>query len=260
MPLPVNPPQRFSGRVDYYRKYRPGYPPSLIEWLTDNTTLKSSGCIADIGSGTGLLTELFLRRGYEVSGVEPNPEMRQAAESHLKQYPNFRSIDGWAEATTLGDQSVDLIMAGQSFHWFEPDRTRREFQRISKPSAFAVLLWNQRKTESAGFLSAYEDLLLGHAIDYTQVRHQNIGEAQLATFFGRKKFQKKILANSQVLDREGFIGRTLSCSFVPLPGHPGYEPMMAALHQIFDEWQVAGRVTFEYETLVYAGSLRPAQR
>ncbi len=259
MSPPVNPPQRFSGRVDYYRKYRPGYPASLIDWLTDHTALPSSGRIADVGSGTGLLAELFLRRGYEVFGVEPNPEMRRAAESHLKPYPNFRSVEGWAEATTLGDQSVDLIVAGQSFHWFELDRTRGEFRRILTPSACAVLVWNQRKTERTGFLRAYEDLLLGHGIDYRQVRHQNIEEAQLATFLGPEKFQKKVLANSQVLDREGLIGRTLSCSFAPLAGHPGHEPLMQALDEIFDAWQVAGRVTLEYETLAYAGSLRPVQ-
>ena len=257
MSSPAKAPERFLGRVGYYRKYRPGYPEGLVEWLRELSALKPAHRVADIGSGTGLLAELFLRHGYPVVGVEPNPEMRQTAESHLKQYAHFRSIDGRAEDTTLASRSVDLIVAGQSFHWFPIDRAREEFQRISDPSAFTVLVWNQRKTESTGFLRAYEELLLRHGTDYARVRHQNIGQDQLQSFFGPQAFHKKILANSQVFDREGLIGRTLSCSFVPLAGHPGHLSMMRALDRIFEEWQVEGRVTFQYDTLVYAGRLHP---
>ena len=253
-------PERFLGRVEYYRKYRPGYPEGLLEWLRDLSALKPSLRVADIGSGTGLLAELFLRHGYPVVGVEPNPEMRRTAESHLKRYLRFRSIDGRAEATTLGSRSVDLIVAGQAFHWFPIDRAREEFQRISEPPAFAVLVWNQRKTESTGFLRDYEELLLRHGTDYARVRHQNIGQPQLQAFFGPQAFHSKILANSQVFDREGLIGRTLSCSFVPLPGQPGHQSLMRALERIFEEWQVEGRVAFEYDTLVHAGRLHPNPR
>ena len=250
-------PERFLGRVEYYRKYRPGYPEGLVEWLRELSALKSAHRVADIGSGTGLLAELFLRHGYPVLGVEPNPEMRQTAEVHLVRYPRFRSIDGRAEATTLANRSVDLIVAGQAFHWFRIDRAREEFRRISNLPAFTVLVWNQRKTESTGFLRAYEELLLRHGTDYAWVRHQNIRQTQLQSFFGSQAFHRKILANSQVFDREGLIGRTLSCSFVPLPGHPGHRPLMQALDRIFEEWQVEGRITFQYDTLVYAGRLHP---
>ena len=259
MSPPAKAPERFLGRVEYYRKYRPGYPEGLVEWLRELSALQPSHRVGDIGSGTGLLAELFLQDGYPVVGVEPNPEMRRTAEVHLARYPRFRSIDGRAEATTLPNRSVDLIVAGQSFHWFRIDRAREEFQRISSPRAFTVLVWNQRKTESTGFLRAYEELLLRHGTDYARVRHQNIGEEQLQTFFGPQAFYRKILANSQVFDREGLIGRTLSCSFVPLPGHPGHLSLMRALDRIFEEWQVEGRVTIEYDTLVYAGGLHPPQ-
>ncbi|MDE2755466.1 MAG: class I SAM-dependent methyltransferase [Acidobacteriota bacterium] len=259
MSVPAKAPERFLGRVEYYRKYRPGYPEGLLEWLRELSALRPSYRVADIGSGTGLLAERFLRHGYPVAGVEPNPEMRQTAEARLERYSRFRSIEGRAEATTLDSRSMDLIVAGQSFHWFQIDRAREEFRRISDPSAFAVLVWNQRKTEKTGFLRDYEELLLRHGTDYARVRHQNIGEDQLQTFFGPQAFHRKILANSQVFDREGLIGRTLSCSFVPLPGHPGHLSLMRALDRIFEEWQVEGRVTFEYDTLVYAGRLHPPQ-
>lgn len=86
--------------------------------------------IADIGSGTGLLSELFLKQGNIVYGVEPNLEMRQAGELLLKDYPNFHSMNGSAELTTLPNQSIDLIVAGQAFHWFDVGQCRQEFQRI----------------------------------------------------------------------------------------------------------------------------------
>lgn len=260
MSTPAKAPERFLGRVEYYRKYRPGYPEGLLEWLRELSALKPACRVADIGSGTGLLAELFLRHGYPVAGVEPNPEMRRTAEGHLERYPLFRSVDGRAEATTLGNRSVDLIVAGQSFHWFRIDRARKEFQRISDPSAFTVLIWNQRKTENTGFLRDYEELLLRHGSDYARVRHQNIGDDQLQDFFGPQAFHRKMLSNSQVFDREGLIGRTLSCSFVPLPGQPGHLSLMRALDRIFEERQVEGRVTFEYDTLVYAGRLHRAPR
>lgn len=228
-----------------------------MEWLRDLSALKPSYRVADIGSGTGLMAELFLRQGYPVVGVEPNPEMRWTAETHLKSYPRFRSINGYAEATTLDSQSVDIIVAGQSFHWFQIDRARDEFRRISNPTAFAVLIWNQRKTESTSFLRAYEELLLKHGTDYACVRHQNIGPAQLRSFFSPHPFHRKILANSQVFDRKGFIGRTLSCSFVPVAGQPGHLAMMQALNQLFEECQIGGKISFEYDTMVYAGRLHP---
>ena len=255
MSSPAEAPERFLGRVEYYRKYRPGYPDGLVEWLRELSALKPAHRVGDIGSGTGLLAELFLRRGYSVVGVEPNPEMRRTAETHLKRYPRFRSVGGRAEATTLGNRSVDLIVAGQAFHWFQIDRAREEFQRISDGSAFTVLVWNQRKTGSTGFLREYEELLLRHGTDYARVRHENIGQDQLQAFFGSQAFHRNILANSQVFDRVGLIGRSLSCSYVPLPGHPGHPSLMRALDRIFEEWQVEGRVTFEYDTLVYAGRL-----
>lgn len=259
MSIPAKAPERFLGRVEYYRKYRPGYPEDLLAWLRELSALKPGHRVADVGSGTGLLAELFLRHGHPVVGVEPNSEMRRTAEDHLKRYPSFRSIDGRAEATTLGNRSVDLIVAGQAFHWFQIERARKELRRIANPSAFAVLVWNQRKTESTEFLRGYEELLLRHGTDYARVRHENVGEDQLQAFFDPQSFHRKILANSQVFDREGLIGRTLSCSYAPLAGRPGHLPLMRALDRIFEEWQVEGRVTFEYDTLVYAGRLHPAR-
>src|SRR3954447_4559397 len=126
----ADPTRRFSNRVEDYIKYRPNYPRALVRLLEAECGMTGASVIADVGSGTGILSELFLKNGNRVYGVEPNREMREAGERLLASYTNFVSVDGRAEATTLDDASVDFVTAGQAFHWFDPPRTRREFVRV----------------------------------------------------------------------------------------------------------------------------------
>src|ERR1700674_4562961 len=162
--------QRFSNRVADYVRYRPGYPSAVREILRTECGLKSGQVIADIGSGTGFLSELFLKNGNRVYGTEPNKEKREAGEEYFAPYEGISSIEGPAEAPTLPDSSVDFITAGQSFHWFEPDSARREFARILKPSGWMVIAWNDRRMEEAPFTRAYENILVRFGIDYKNVK------------------------------------------------------------------------------------------
>ena len=146
--------RRFSSRVDNYVKYRPSYPPEVVELLAAECGLTPGALVADIGAGTGLLAELFLQNGYRVLGVEPNREMRQAGERLLGDYPHFTSIDGTAEVTTLADKSVDIITAGQAFHWFDREKARAEFARILRPGGWVALVWNERRVDATPFLAA----------------------------------------------------------------------------------------------------------
>ena len=125
--------RRFSDRVENYVRYRPTYPEDVLEVLRQETGLKSSDIIADIGSGTGISAERFLRSGNEVFGVEPNLEMRRAAESQLQRYAKFHSVVGTAEATTLPNHCVDYVVAAQAFHWFDQAKAKQEFVRILRP-------------------------------------------------------------------------------------------------------------------------------
>src|SRR5881227_1352562 len=134
--------QRFSNRAADYVRYRPGYPSELLDVLRKECDLRPGHVIADIGSGTGFLSELFLRNGNRVFGVEPNREMRAAGEKLMAKYPDFSSIDATAEATTLRDASIDFATVGQAFHWFDPVRTRKEFARILRTDGWVVIVWN----------------------------------------------------------------------------------------------------------------------
>jgi SAM-dependent methyltransferase len=151
---------RFSNRADNYARYRPGYPLGVMDILRNQCGLTDASVVADIGSGTGILSELFLRNGNTVFAIEPNAAMRQVADRLLGEFPNFLSIDATAEATTLDASSVDLVTAAQAFHWFDRDRARKEFARILRPGGWVALIWNERRLDSTAFLRDYEQLLL----------------------------------------------------------------------------------------------------
>ena len=242
--------QRFSSRVENYVRYRPSYPPELIALLQRECGLGASSTAADIGSGTGKLTELLLQTGSAVFGVEPNREMREAGERLLQAFPRFTSVAAPAEATTLPDRSVDLITAGQAFHWFDRPRTRAEFARILKPGGAVALIWNDRRTESTPFLRAYEQLLRDFATDYEQVNHRNLDLAMLREFFGGEPRGAKF-PYAQRFDFAGLQGRLLSASYAPDQGQPGHDAMRERLREIFAEHQRAGEVSFDYDTMVY---------
>ena len=251
----TDPTKRFSSRVENYIKYRPHYPKAILDLLKKQCELTRASVIADVGSGTGILTELLLKSGSPVFGIEPNREMREAAERLLSQYPAFTSISGTAESTTLKDQSVDVITAGQAFHWFDRDAARREFLRILTPGGWVVLIWNDRNTTAHPFFKAYEHLLMTYATDYEAVNHKNVDAAVIGSFFGGSRFKQVILPNEQVFDFEGLKGRLLSSSYAPEAGQPKHAPMLNSLRAIFDEHQSNGKVAFEYDTTVYYGRL-----
>ncbi len=245
--------QRFSSRVENYVKYRPTYPQAIVETLREECQLTPASQIADIGSGTGLLTELFLQNGNPVFAVEPNPEMRTAGEQLLQHYANFQSIAATAEATTLPDQSVDFVIAGQAFHWFDRQQARHEFVRILKPGGWVMLVWNERETHITPFLQAYEKLLGQYATDYAQVDHRQIDNAALKDFYGKDGFKSQEFRNVQRFDYTGVEGRLLSSSYTPEVGHPNHEGMLAELAKIFHIHKADERVEFEYTTKMYYG-------
>jgi SAM-dependent methyltransferase len=248
--------QRFSSRVENYVKYRPSYPPAVIEILTKHCHLTPDALIADIGFGTGLLTELFLKHGNHVFGVEPNREMRDAGERLMAVYPNFTSVAGTAEATTLPDQSLDFVIAGQAFHWFDVAKAREEFQRVLRPQGWAVLVWNERQPQATPFMAAYEQLIHNYASDMeASSQGSGVNDAVISTFYGANRYQLATSPNLQVFDFAGVKGRLLSSSYIPEASHSRYPAMLEDLATLFRTHEVNGQVTFEYETRIYFGHL-----
>lgn len=249
--MAFNSTQRFSNRVNNYIRYRPGYPADVLLTLRTNGLLPSFATVADVGSGTGIFAQMLLDNGYAVYGVEPNAEMREAGERLLGGYAAFTSVNGTAEHTTLPDQCVDMVTAAQAFHWFDPEESAQEFRRILRPGAHAVLLWNERLTDSTPFLRGYEQLLVELATDYNDVNHMNVDASVLSRFFP-SGYQKFAFDNAQHFDFEGVKGRMLSSSYVPAEG-PVLDLMLARLRALFDTHAYNGTIAFEYTTSMYVG-------
>jgi SAM-dependent methyltransferase len=249
-----DPTTRFSDRVDDYVQYRPGYPSELVGLLRRECGLGPGRDVADVGSGTGKLTELLLATGARVYAVEPNDGMRRASERLLGKVPGFVSIDGRAEATGLPGASVDLVTAAQAFHWFDQVAARAEFRRILRPGGVVALVWNERDTDASAFLRDYEICLRRFSVDYAEVDHRHTASRErIAAFFGADGFREAEFPNRQDLDLDGMRGRYLSCSYALPRGHPRFEEAMAALSDIFHKYQRDGRVHIDYRTRVYLG-------
>ncbi len=245
---------RFSGRVENYIRYRPSYPPEVLNALQTECGLTSAHVIADIASGTGIWTRLLLENGNPVLGVEPNADMREAGEQLLAEFPKFTSIAGTAETTTLADQSVDFVTAAQAAHWFDRARSRQEFARVLKPGGWLVLMWNERLIDSTPFLRDYENLLLAFGTDYQDVRHERTAEV-VNEFFDPAPFRERSFPMQQEFDYAGLEGRLLSSSYVPGPESPKHAPMLRELRRVFDAHAVERQVICEYKTRLYFGRL-----
>lgn len=252
-----DPTGRFTARAGDYAKWRPGYPAEAVSFLCERLGWRKGDVVADLGSGTGIMTELLLDAGLWVAAVEPNAEMRRIAEEALGERDGFTSVAGSAEATTLADTSMDGAVAAQAFHWFDPVTTRVELRRVLKSPARVGVVWNVRQTDSTPFLRAYEAFLHEWGTDYAEVQaRQEHPEAALDAFFDGTCLESATFTNAQHFGYEGLEGRLLSSSYVPKAGDATFEPMLVALKRLFAEYEVSGEVAFRYDVRAYAGTLR----
>lgn len=249
-----SPTTRFSDRVENYVRYRPGYPPEVLELLRRECGLQPHHIVADIASGTGVFTRLLLKNGNSVFAVEPNTEMREMGAHQLESYSRLVSIAGTAEETTLRASSVDFVTAAQAAHWFDRPRARAEFARILQPEGWCVLIWNERRITNTPFLRDYEQLLLTYGTDYKEVRHERT-TAVIHEFFAPAPHREQVFELRQRFDYKGLAGRLLSSSYAPLEEHPNHAPMMQELQRIFRAHAKDGEIEFEYNTRVFCGRL-----
>lgn len=242
---------RFSDRADNYARYRPSYPPSVIDTLRDDYGLSSQSVVADVGSGTGILTRLLLPVAGRVYAVEPNQAMRQEAEHALAGHDNFVSIDARSEATTLAAASVDFITAAQAFHWFEPVATKVEFQRVLRPNGWVALVWNERDYQNVPLMRDYEAVLADFGLGYHAVRHRS-HSGDINRFF-TGPYQRHLFVHTMPLNFDAFWGGFLSASYAPKPADPIYEPMRERLYSVFEAHREGDEVHFVYQTVLNVG-------
>lgn len=249
----------FSGRVGDYAKTRPSYPTALLAVLRDRCNLGAASVVADLGSGTGLFTRLILETGATVHAVEPNDEMRAAAEAMSTGNAGFTSVAGSAEATTLPDASVDLVTAAQAFHWFDVERTYAELRRIlrtppgARETGSVALVWNDRALDANAFHRAYEELLVRLCPRYRELQGKADATAKFDALLGAGRWKRASVPNEQRLDREGLVGRLRSSSYAPRAGDPSHDETFAELRELFDRHAERGSIAMVYTTVAITG-------
>ena len=255
-PTRMNSTLRFTDRVENYVKARPGYPCEIVSLLERRCGLTHGATLVDVGCGTGLLAKPFCEYGCRVIGIEPNAAMRKAGQQFLAAYPNFEMAEGMAETVPLPGTSVDFIIAGQAFHWFNQKEARHEFMRILKPNGWTALIWNDREFTGSKFAEDYENLLVRFGVDYAEVHQRGkIAVGSFEQFFGNSAFEQATFPNDQQLDRDGFEARIRSSSYMPAAGHPNFAAMLDEIERIFARHQKNSNVTVRYQTNVYYGQM-----
>jgi SAM-dependent methyltransferase len=246
--------ERFTSRVADYVRYRPDYPAAATDRLASELGLAPGATVADVGAGTGLLTMPLARTGADVVAIDPNEHMLDAAREYLREQERVRFVVGTAEATGLPDRSVDAITAGQAFHWFDHARARTECQRILRPNGKVALIWNAKAFETSAFLAGYEQLLETHVPEFAEVRHETSGDEEIVAFFGAQP-RRLTFPHEQRFDWDGVLGRVMSSSYAPRPGHPSHDVLVGELRRLFDEHADDGTIVWPYTTTLYVGSL-----
>jgi SAM-dependent methyltransferase len=241
----------FSAKVADYLASRPGYPAALFDRLAA-AGLPRGATVADVGAGTGLLTRDLLRRGYRVVAVEPNPEMRQAADTLLGDFAGYRGVEGCAESIPLAAASVDLITAAQAFHWFDVDRAREEFLRVLTPGGLVALIWNDRVWEDPLHVALDEVFgRFGGEKRAALVAHED--RSNVPRFFGAGPCTQSAWPHAQPLDEAGLLSLAFSRSYMPAGDSPQGKEADGQLRAIFRRLAVAGAVTVRYRTVMFLG-------
>lgn len=218
--------ENFTGKAEAYAKGRPGYPNAAIETIIG---LAPSGAVfADIGAGTGKFTVKLAECGYAVFAVEPNADMRGQLAITLAPFSNAKIMDGTAEATTLPDHSVDILIVAHALHWFNPDVFRAECHRVVKPGGLVIAIYNH--------------IPGGEMIDlYKQT---------VDAFFTKPTTWE--FPNPMEYTRDNWLAYIASQDDNPLPADPGYDAHIAAINAAFDRDSVDGLLHFDRVTKVYS--------
>ncbi len=166
-PTTVASSRSFGAAASVYHQARPGYPVGAIEWLVGDAVR-----VLDLGAGTGKLTAALVALDREVTAVDPVEEMLEELELAV---PGVPRVLGTAEDIPMRDASVDAVVAGQAWHWFQPERAIPEIARVLTPGGVLGLVWNSRDTRVDWLREAGEIMHERHDASATFESYVQIG-------------------------------------------------------------------------------------
>ena len=242
--------------ADIYEKYRPSYPEEYIKENITKCHLNAKSLIADIGAGTGILTRQLLHNNLKVVGVEPNPDMRKVLKK-LETNKNFKAIEGTAEHTNLEDNSIDLIVVAQAFHWFDKEKFKKECKRILKPNGSVWILWNQldETKEIVKEQKRIDDKYTNRFQEVNGILSATKKEDKIQGFFKDDIYETKVVDNPLENNKERFIGSNLSKSYSLKKEDANYDNYIKAFGEVFDKYSENGMVIIPNKTYGYLGTV-----
>lgn len=247
---------KFNNIAEIYEKYRPSYPEEYINYIIEKCNLNSESLVADIGAGTGILTRQLLNRNLKVVGVEPNNDMRNILKK-LELNKRFKAIEGKAENTNLEDNSIDLIVVAQAFHWFDSERFRNECKRILKTNGKVCIMWNKLDMNSE-IVKEQKKIDDKYEKRYTEVNNlldDTKRELKIKEFFENSYYERRIVENNLINDKEKFIGSNLSKSYSLRKGDEFYDDYIRDFENVFNKYSQDGIVIIPNNTYGYLGEI-----
>jgi len=249
----MNNTDKFSGKADLYAKARPNYPSQLIDYLIERLSITNDTVIADVGSGTGKLSVEFLKHGCKVFCVEPNKDMRNAAERMLSEYSGFTSVNGTDADTTLADNSVNIVTVAQAFHWFDVDRFKAECKRILKQKGAVAVIYNHR-TVGSDLVAENAEICKRFCLCFKGFSNKlNADAIAKIAFLFDYRYETVRFENNLTYSKELFVQRMLSASYAPTENASQYGEYVTALENLFDKYSNDNILTLPNETIAYIG-------
>ncbi|MCU7557730.1 methyltransferase domain-containing protein [Macrococcus capreoli] len=246
----------FSEKVERYRNSRPKYACGLMNYMKETFDINETTTIADIGAGTGIFTELLLDLGAKVIAVEPNAAMVE--QLRLALYCKELEIhERPAESTEIESNTVDIITAAQSFHWFDKALFKAECKRLLNGNGPVCLIWNTRvvdepiNVKTAEIYTAFCPDFKGSVSFAGGANHS---EEDIAEFF-EGEFEKKVYEFPLTYDKQGFVDRALSASYALVEGDKHFETMTKAFEALFDRYAEDGKVVVPNKSVLYYGNI-----
>lgn len=244
----------FNGKSKYYYT-RPDFDKRCFKYLCENLGLSRKSVIAELGAGTGKFTNKAANLCEKIYAIEPNEEMFTIGKMLCSHKKNVEYIKATAEDTKLPPKSMDMVLAVQSFHYFEKDMLLTELQRILKEKGVFCIIWNLN--EAVGdFGKDWSQLLHDQKMEVTgSGDNHNIPEER-ELIYGKNGYKEVNFARDVYMSYKKLKRYASSISFVPKPGEQGYEDFYKRLKEIFDKNKHFNKVKINVTTYLQYGKVK----
>jgi SAM-dependent methyltransferase len=211
-----------------YHRWRPSYPAAAVDWLAPSAPAR----VADLGAGTGKLTDLLVARGLEVDAVEPDQRMLAVLG---RTCPTARLHQSDSSRIPVGDATLDAVLVADAWHWFDPEPTIKEIRRVLKPGGWLGLVWNV----VAEPIDPWELAIADDSDEYDRIsKASDAGLNQRLSYFTEEELDFSRVEWEWVLtpeDRASFLSTTsMAIAMTPEDRAAAFERSREVLQRVCD--------------------------